>query len=101
MRPLQRAASPAVVPLASAAHGASDRAAEGDFRALATRLGQVDAWIEQGVLDGAELNAADFQIAPAIALLLVQNAAAASLIRGARRLEISHLRQFRRALLRR
>ena len=34
------------------------------------RLAQIDAWIEAGVLGGAELNAADFQIAPSVAVLL-------------------------------
>jgi glutathione S-transferase len=33
-------------------------------------LDQVDAWIEQGVLGGAEPNVADFMIAPSLALIL-------------------------------
>lgn len=37
---------------------------------LAARLDQVDSWIADGLLGGAELNAADFQIASAIALLV-------------------------------
>jgi glutathione S-transferase len=32
-------------------------------------LDEVDAWIAVGVLNGRELNAADFQIAPSICLL--------------------------------
>jgi glutathione S-transferase len=36
---------------------------------LPSMLERVDAWIESGVLDGSELNAADFIIAPSIALL--------------------------------
>jgi glutathione S-transferase len=37
--------------------------------ALPAMLEQVDAWIEAGVLGGEELNAADFMIAPSLALL--------------------------------
>jgi hypothetical protein len=37
---------------------------------LPQRLDQIDAWIKAGVLDGHQLNAADFQIAPNIAWLL-------------------------------
>ena len=70
MRPAQHLARPLVVRLASAAHRAIDEAAEEDVALLDERLAQVDAWIAAGVLDGRELNAADFQIAPSIALLL-------------------------------
>ena len=52
------------------AHRATDRAGERDLAALPARLDQIDAWIAQGLLDGTELNAADFQIAPNLALLL-------------------------------
>jgi glutathione S-transferase len=70
LQSVQRVSSPLVVRLASMAHGASDRAARADLAALASRLDQVDAWIATGLLNGVELNAADFQIAPALALLL-------------------------------
>ena len=33
-------------------------------------LDRIDAWIAGGVLDGAELNAADFMVAPSLALIL-------------------------------
>ena len=33
-------------------------------------LDKVDAWIESGVLNGEVLNAADFQIAPSIGLMM-------------------------------
>ena len=56
--------------LATAAHRATDRAGEEDVAALAARLDQIDAWIDDGLLNGTELSAADFQIAPNIALLL-------------------------------
>ena len=51
-------------------HRASADAARRDASELPERLAQIDAWIEAGVLDGDELNAADFQIAPNVAVLL-------------------------------
>lgn len=56
--------------LAGRAHGATDDAGRRDVAELPARLDQIDAWIEAGMLGGAELNAADFQIAPNIAYLL-------------------------------
>jgi glutathione S-transferase len=47
------------------AAGAEDRM----MAALPEMLDKVDAWIAAGVLGGPQLNAADFQIAPSIALL--------------------------------
>jgi glutathione S-transferase len=38
-------------------------------RALGAMLDRVDAWINAGVLGGERLNAADFMIAPSLALL--------------------------------
>ena len=70
LRPAQRVACGLVTRLATAGHRATDRAGERDLAALPARLDQIDAWIAQGLLDSAELNAADFQIAPNIALLL-------------------------------
>ncbi len=69
MRPAQGVTRRFVTRLASAGHRATDRAAQEDLAALPARLDRIDAWIAQGVLDGAELNAADFQIAPNLALL--------------------------------
>jgi glutathione S-transferase len=40
-----------------------------DLAAMPRVLDEVDAWIAVGVLNGDELNAADFQIAPSICLL--------------------------------
>ena len=37
---------------------------------LPEMLDRIDAWIEDGVLGGAQLNAADFMIAPSLALIL-------------------------------
>jgi glutathione S-transferase len=56
--------------LAARAHGATDAAGRRDLAELPQRLNQIDAWIKAGVLDGHQLNAADFQIAPNIAWLL-------------------------------
>jgi glutathione S-transferase len=69
MRPAQRLSRPLVTRLASAAHWAIDPTGEEDVAGLPAQLDQIDAWIAQGHLDGAELNAADFQIAPNVALL--------------------------------
>ncbi|MDQ3677635.1 MAG: glutathione S-transferase N-terminal domain-containing protein [Actinomycetota bacterium] len=70
MRPAQRVSRGLVIKLASAGHRATDRAGEEDVAALPARLDQIDAWIEQGLLNGSECNAADFQIAPNLSLLM-------------------------------
>ena len=69
MRPAQRISRAFVIRLASAGHRATDRAGQDDVAALPARLDQIDAWIEQGLLNGPELNAADFQFAPNLSLL--------------------------------
>jgi glutathione S-transferase len=40
-----------------------------DLAAVPGMLDRIDAWIEAGVLNGAELNGADFQTAPSLCLL--------------------------------
>ena len=70
MRAAQRLSRRFVTRLATAGHRATDRAGEEDLAALGTRLDQIDAWIADGLLNGPELNAADFQIAPNVAFLL-------------------------------
>jgi glutathione S-transferase len=48
----------------------ADRQAEPELLgALPAMLEQIDAWISDGVLDGDDLNAADFMIAPSLALI--------------------------------
>jgi glutathione S-transferase len=47
----------------------SDYTEELDLAALPGVVDQVDGWVEAGRLNGPELNAADLQIAPSIALL--------------------------------
>lgn len=67
---MNRSATTAVGRLAAAHHGATDAAAKHDLATLNARLDQIDDWIQSGLLNGDELNAADFQIAPNIAWLL-------------------------------
>jgi glutathione S-transferase len=91
MRAGLRMAAPLIVRLATGAHRASDDHAREDLMMLPERLDQIDAWIAQGVLNGADLNAADFQIAPNLSALLfaddlapyVQGRPAAALARRA------------------
>jgi glutathione S-transferase len=51
-------------------HGATDETVQADLRALPETLSRIDAWIEGGVIGGATPNAADFQIAPSVRLLM-------------------------------
>jgi glutathione S-transferase len=51
-------------------NGASDDAAERDLAELPGMLDHVDALLAEGVLGGDEPNAADYQIAPSVRLLL-------------------------------
>jgi glutathione S-transferase len=55
----------------SAVFGARDAVIQADLIGLPAILDKLDAWIEEGVLDGKDLNAADFQIAPSVQLLLM------------------------------
>lgn len=70
MRAGLRVAAPLIVRLATGAHRATDDHVREDLELLPQRLDQIDAWIAQGLLNGAELNAADFQIAPNLSGLL-------------------------------
>jgi hypothetical protein len=40
---------------------------------LSEMLDRIDAWIREGVLNGPELNAADFMVAPSLALILYRS----------------------------
>lgn len=71
MRPLLRVATPLIIHLATAKHDAVDALGEVDVAELPARMDQIDAWIAQGVLNGPELNAADFQIAANLAAMLI------------------------------
>jgi glutathione S-transferase len=66
-----RLTSPLLVRAASIAHGASDRVSRRDLARLPGMLDEVDRWIEDGTLGGADLNAADFQIAASLRPLLL------------------------------
>lgn len=71
MRVVLRVGAPLILRLASGAHRATDETAREDIELLPERLDQIDAWIAAGVLDGPELNAADFQIAANLSGLLL------------------------------
>jgi glutathione S-transferase len=59
-----------IVALAARFNEASDENARAAVAALPALLDRVDAWIEAGVLNGTDLNAADFQIAPSLGLAM-------------------------------
>jgi glutathione S-transferase len=59
-----------IIRLATGAHRATEDAAREDVALFPERLDQIDAWIAEGRLSGAELNAADFQIGVNVALLM-------------------------------
>ena len=59
-----------IVALSARFNEASDENARADLTALPALLDTVDAWIAAGVLNGEQLNAADFQIAPSIGLAM-------------------------------
>jgi glutathione S-transferase len=59
-----------IVALSARFNEATDENVRRDLAALPGLLDKVDAWIGEGVLGGEQLNAADFQIAPSIALAM-------------------------------
>jgi len=59
-----------IVALSARFNEATDETARQAVAKLPAMLDQVDAWIESGVLNGTQLNAADFQIAPSIGLAM-------------------------------
>ena len=59
-----------LVAAASRLNEADDEHVRRDLAALPGMLQRIDDWCEAGVLDGEQLNAADFQIAPSIALAM-------------------------------
>jgi len=70
--PISLAMKTAAPIVAMSAHfnEADDEHVRTGLAAMPAMLDKVDAWIEAGVLGGAELNAADFQIAPSIGLAM-------------------------------
>jgi glutathione S-transferase len=99
MRMVLHVATPLVIRLASGAHRASDAAAREDLELLPERLDQIDAWIAEGLLNGPELNAADFQIAVNVSALMlsedlrpfIENRPAAALARRVAPGYVGHL----------
>jgi glutathione S-transferase len=60
-----------VIPrLARAAFAVSPRADRDPAAELPGLLDRIDAWIDEGVLGGPQLNVADFMVAPSLALIL-------------------------------
>ena len=59
-----------IVSLSARFNQATDSNVSAGLAALPGDLDRIDGWISEGVLDGEELNAADFQIAPSIRLLM-------------------------------
>jgi glutathione S-transferase len=72
-RLLVRISAPVVIRLATGVHRAVDDHGREDLALLPERLDQVDAWIEEGLLNGPELNAADFQIAVNVSALMLSD----------------------------
>lgn len=78
-----------IVALAARFNEADDENTRAAVAQLPALLDRVDAWVESGVLGGAQPNAADFQIAPSIGLAmtlddlrpLIENRPAAELAR--------------------
>jgi glutathione S-transferase len=66
---LMKTAAP-IVALAARFNEAGDENVRQALAALPRMLDKVDALVESGVVNGAELNAADFQIAPSIGLAM-------------------------------
>lgn len=72
-RALLRMAAPLIMRLATGVHRATDDAGREDIELLPERLDQIDSWIDDGVLGGGVLNAADYQIAVNISALLLSD----------------------------
>ncbi|CAN5186817.1 hypothetical protein BH20ACT16_BH20ACT16_06720 [soil metagenome] len=65
--------APLIMKLATGVHRASDDAGREDVELLPERLDQIDAWIAEGLLNGRQLNAADFQIAVNVSALMLSD----------------------------
>ena len=68
--PVAVATAAPVVFLSSRLNRATDATVQRDLERLPAMLDQVDAWLEDGVLDGPVPNAAGFQVAPSVRLLM-------------------------------
>ncbi len=68
--PMTRASAPLIVRASAYFNKADDESAQRDLAELPGHLDKVDAAIADGVLGGEHLNAADFMVAPSLALIL-------------------------------
>jgi glutathione S-transferase len=59
-----------IVALAARFNEATDAHVSADLASLRADLDRIDAWIADGVIGGPEPNAADFQLAPSLRLLM-------------------------------
>jgi glutathione S-transferase len=66
---VRRLVAPRIARVARRRNRGGEAQARKDLAALPAQLDRVDAWIAEGVMGGAEPNAADLQIAPSIRLL--------------------------------
>jgi glutathione S-transferase len=62
-----------IVALSARFNEANDENVRRDIAALPDLLNRIDAWIQAGVLNGEQLNAADFQIAPSLGLAMTMD----------------------------
>ena len=67
---LAKPAAPLIIRILARDNGSTDAAIRADLAALPAMLDQIDSWIAQGLIGGAEPNVADFQIATTLALLM-------------------------------
>ncbi len=63
--------APVIMRLATGVHRATDDAGREDVELLPERLNQIDAWIADGLLNGPQLNAADYQVAVNVSALML------------------------------
>jgi glutathione S-transferase len=68
--PVLAATAGPLIRMAARANEVTDETAKADLAALPGMLDHVDALIAEGTLGGERLNAADFQIAPSVRLLM-------------------------------
>jgi glutathione S-transferase len=59
-----------IVAIAARLNGSTDENVSADLASLRADLDRIDAWIAEGVVGGPEPNAADYQLAPSIRLLM-------------------------------
>jgi glutathione S-transferase len=59
-----------LVAVAARLNGSTDAKVSGDLGSLRADLDRIDAWIADGVIGGPQPNAADYQIAPSLRLLM-------------------------------